>query len=123
MSTNGACHYPLSFKDEQFWILEEAVDFFHELVGGQAVDDAVVEGDGDADDFSDDDLVILDDWFFLDAVDTEDGDFRVVDDWGRKPSAFSACAGNRKGAAAKLMRFELSLFGTLRKLLNFAGNC
>ena len=77
-----------------------------EVGGALAVDDAVVERDGDVPHPADDDLAVADDRPLLDAVDAEDRDLRVVDERRHEQAGGLARARDRERAAAQLLRFQ-----------------
>src|SRR6478672_9655900 len=78
-----------------------------ELGRSSAVDNPVVEGDGDRARRAGDDLAAAGDGTLGDAADAEDPDLGVVDDGRRQESAQLAGARDGEGRAAELLGLEL----------------
>src|SRR4029077_10410642 len=72
-----------------------------------AVDDAVVEGDGDRARRAGDDLAVADHGPLGGAADAEDADLGIVDDGRRQKAAQLASTRDGEGRAAELLGLEL----------------
>jgi 5-(carboxyamino)imidazole ribonucleotide synthase len=93
-------------------VFEIVLEVGHELAGIGAVDDAVVEAEGEALDAADGDGVLAvligeDDGFFVQAADAEDGRLRLGDDGRAELLAEDAGVGEGEGAAGDIVRREL----------------
>ena len=92
-----------------------------ELGGARAVDDAVVERDGDRAHRPDDDLAVAHDRALGDPADAEDRHLRVVDDRRREEAAELAGARDRERRAAELLRRERAGARGLGQPLDLGG--
>ena len=80
-------------------VFDELFDFDEEGDGFFAVDEAVVVGEGEVHDGTDDDLAIDDDGSVHDVVHAEDGGLRGVDDGSGEHGAVDAAVGDGEDAA------------------------